>query len=236
MLRLALIIVLVAVTASAKHVKKGRPNYDIVENCYTENHPHIKCSVTEAGKYPTYHQLSGISSAEVKRILQRGNTLEKLCSEAGAYFGCLVDAIETASDECKEEYESQQITLEFFQNGVTFLDEVCDEDAIEIIRENLDCLYNSAVQTEIQKCRTPNIDKDCTNLGTAAHDECYEEKYQRNCDVDEVVSCVSEQVDDACAGEDAAQLMELLGNSFFEKFPICPDDKHVKNLLKFFKK
>jgi len=241
MLRLVLIIVLIAATCSAKHVKKVRRTQDTEENCYSSNHPNFQCGLFSPGSddYPVWRELSRTRNmTEAKRVLLAGDNLESLCSEARTYLDCMTTALDGASAKCKDVYESQQLTEDLLDNGVSFVNEICDDEVIDDIRSNLDCLWDEKIYLGLRKCKLPNIDKDCTYLGTEASyteiNACYEEKYFHNCDADDVVSCSSEVVTEEC-DEEAGQLVELIGNSFYDKFPICPGNKQLKTLLKFFK-
>jgi len=192
-------------------------------------------------EYPVWRAVGRARNlTDAKRVLLAEDNLETLCSEARSYVGCLSTALETAPEECDEEYRSQLLTNEYLDNIDDFLGEICNDYVLETIRSKLDCILNEVLLKDMHKCQVPNFDKDCSNLGPDARysgeiGECYEEKYRRNCDADEVVSCSAEKVEDAC-DEEAGQLVELIENSLYEKIPICPGEQHLKTLLKYFMK
>jgi hypothetical protein len=242
MLRLTLIIVLIAAICSAKHVKKVKRTQDVEENCWAESHPFVQCSIlaSRPDGYPVFRELTQARNmTESKRVLLAEGNLERICSEARTHLNCMIEALESSSVKCKEVYESQQMTEELFDNAVSFLNDICDDEVLEAIRRNLDCAWNLEVHSKVYKCIYPNSEKDCSKLGPeASHTdfyECFEEKHRRNCDADDIVSCASEAVANECDDDEAGQLVELLGNSYFDKFPACPDNRHLKSLLKFFK-
>jgi hypothetical protein len=242
MIRLTLIIVLIVAAASAKHVKKVRRTQDVEENCWTESHPFVQCSLLapSPNAYPVLRELIQTRNmTESKRVLLAEGNLESLCSEARANLHCMSNALESASVKCKKVFKDQKLTEELFHKAGSFLNDICDDEVLEAIRRNLDCVWDVEVYSKVNKCRFPNIEKDCTKLRTYSElSPCIGEKYRPNCDGDDVVSCASEAVAEDCHDEEAVQLVELIGNSYFDKFPVapaCPDNRHLKSLLKFFK-
>jgi len=245
MLRLTLIIVLVAVTASTKHVSKVRRQDDhIYQTCDYQIHPYEQCRPRDC-TYPVYLALEQVWRLEdVKRILLKEDNLEKLCSEAGALLRCAISAYDGSPAKCKQEYNRRYspLTREMLENGVTFLSDICDDDVIESIRSSLDCVLDEKLLQSTEKCFYPNMDRNCSGISyTDDYTEiraCYQSKYSKNCNADELVECASKKVTSAC-DEDAGELIKLLGDAFFEtvRFPVCPTDGiNLRTLLKFFKK
>jgi len=247
MLRLALIIVLIAVTASAKHVKKvKRINEDINESCYGEAHPSNQCRPRDC-TYPTVLVIErSRSTKDMKRILLHGDNLEKLCSEARKIINCIISAYGAISAECHEEYEKngQFLLKSVYDNGAAFWEKVCTDDVFESIRTNLGCITEEDLLKDVDSCQYPNRDRNCSGIDYRvdpdASNNCYREKYRKNCNVDQAISCSSKKVTTACS-EDAGDLIELLGNAFFKTLKVyyCPSQaggKEFRHLLKFFKK
>jgi len=243
MLRLALIFVLIAVTVSAKHVKqvKRQPDDNIWSRCHRDNHPIQKCLPQDC-TYPTFVALERVWRLDdIKKILLKNDNLEQLCSEAGAVLDCTLAAYEASTDECKQDYDKYINTGKLLNNGAAFLEELCDDDVIESIRNNLDCVLEEKLLNSADRCLYPNKDRNCSEISyTDNYEEsnaCYNEKYRKNCNVGEVVECASKKVTAEC-DEEAGELAELIGNAIFEtlEYPICPDYSHLKTFLSYFKK
>jgi len=247
MLRLTLVIVLVAATISAKHVKEvKRIHEDIRESCYDEKtHPFYSCHPRDC-TYPTLLALGRAGRPkDIKRVLLHGDNLEKLCSEAREIIPCVISAYDTISAECQEQYEkTDHFTQSLYDNGAAFLEIVCNDDVFESIRTNMDCIMEEDLVEDVNKCQYLNKDRNCSGFDYSddpdASNDCYREKYRKNCNVDQVISCSSKKVTAACS-EDAGDLIELLQGAFFKtiKAYYCPNQaggKEFKNLLKYFRK
>jgi len=242
MLRLTLIIVLIAATCSAKHVKKQAGSRErIWENCYGANNPFYQCHPRDC-TYPVWISLERVRSVEdFKAILIADGNLEKLCREAGAVLDCAINAFDDSPAECQEDYTRQYrpITRELLGNGEDFLSEICEDDIIESARSNLDCIMEENLLEDAYNCVYANRNINCSGLdyNTVEARECYRERSRRNCNADEVVECASRKVTAECDG-DAGTLVESLGDAYFNtlKAPVCPDYGEIKNLLKFIKK
>jgi len=243
MLRLTLIFVLIAVTASTKHVKqvKRQPDDNLWSRCYRENYPIYKCLPRDC-TYPTFVALERVWRVEdYKRILLKDDNLEQLCSEAGAVLDCTLAAYKASTDECKQDYNKHINIGKLLNNGAAFLEELCDDDVIESIRNNLDCILDEKLLHSADRCIFPNKDRNCSGISQSDnYDEinaCYQSRWRRTCNVDEVVECASKKVTAEC-DEEAGELTELIGNAIFEtlEYPICPDYSHLKTFLSYFKK
>lgn len=254
MLRLALVVLLVVATASARHghVKKTRRGADddrsSSTDCYLDNHPLTTCYIgRSSSEYPTVSSLGQAASPEeAKRLLKRAGVLENLCSEGKKYLTCVRDALKSASAECRQEYASQDLTTEANQKLLRFADLVCTAANIQTIRENVDCLINEQLYQTVALCRYQNPNHDCSHLTNSLNNspaqqqqliDCYEEKFRENCNAASVVQCASNAVSSTCTRE-AGNLVSQAGNVFFEGFPICPAGPRAtsKSLLNFFKK
>jgi len=241
-----LFVSLVVAGASAKHVKTARRNHEGQgprTTCYDRNHPVFKCSPENSENYPTILQLtSGLNETRTKQFLKGSNTLENLCSEVSELLDCVTSTIESASAECQREFASQDLTIDYVRKGSSFVRLLCTRSNIQKLRRNLDCLVSWALVNNASECARANPNHDCSqfysnfdrSIDYDAANACYEEKYRRNCDADEVVTCAGEVVGNEC-GEEARQLIEFAGNALYERVPICPEERKFKALLKFFK-
>jgi len=241
MLRLTLIIVLIAATCSAKHVKKQSDS--IWETCYGENNPFYQCLPRDC-TYPVWISLQQVRSVEdVKAILVAEGNLEKLCSEAGTVLDCIINAFDDSSSECQEDYERRYrpVTREILGNGDDFLREICEDDVLESSRSNLGCIMDEDLLRDASNCGymgATGRHRNCSGLDYDTEGrECYRERYRLNCNADEVVECASNKVDAECHG-DSGELVTLLGDAVFKtlKYPVCRDNGELKNLLKYIKK
>jgi len=241
MLRLTLVIVLIAAAASLKHVNKVKRNEDIWQKCYREKHPLYQCRPKDC-TFPVYIALERVWRLEdMKRVLLAEDNLEQLCREAGTLLDCVTTAFNGASAECKEHYKGEPLTEELLSNGVAFLEYICDPDVIENIRSNLDCIMEENLLEDAEKCLRPNMDKNCSGIHYTTDYSiiraCYDEKYRKNCNAEDVVDCASKKVAASC-DEDAGNLAELIGNAIFNtlQYPICPGGTDLQTILKYFKK
>jgi len=243
MLRLTVIIVLIAATASAKNVKqvKRQDDDDIWSRCHRGKQPIRQCLPQDC-TYPTFVALERVWRLEdFKKVLLKDDNLEQLCSEAGAVLDCTLAAYEASTDECKQDYDKYINMGKLLNNGAAFLEEICDDDVIESIRNNLDCILDQKLLNSADRCLYPNKDRNCSGINYDdnfdARSACWEQKYRKNCNVGEVVECASKKVTAEC-DEDAGELVELIGNAIFEtlEYPICPDYSHLKTFLSYFKK
>jgi hypothetical protein len=241
MLRLTLIIVLIAVAASLKHVNKVRRSEDIWEKCYRDNHPFRKCRPKDC-TFPVYIALERARVEDMKRVLSAEDNLEQLCRELETLLGCLTTGFNESPADCKEQYKIDiSLTEELLSNGVTFLRDVCDPEVIDRIRRNLDCVMEESVMRATSRCGRPNLDKNCSGIeytddNSAAISACYDEKYRRNCDVVGVIDCTSKKVAASC-NQDAGDIVEFLYDAFYNTlgYPMCPG-RNMKTLLEYFKK
>jgi hypothetical protein len=241
----ALTIALVVATASAgPEVDEGRPNRVRPDSCYGNNHPAVECFWLKPKDYPLMSRLAEPGDLmDRKDILQEEDALEDLCSETRSLADCITSSLESASEECLEAYERHQLTTEFVDKVSGFIESLCTEDAIEIFRENLDCIYDRDLYDRVRDCTFENPNLDCTHFDNNEYSseneeerrECYTDKFRKNCDPDEVISCAVENVETSC-GEKAGELMELAGNAFTERFPICPDERKFRSFMRLFKK
>jgi len=240
MLRLTLIIVLVAATASAKQVNKVRRNEDMPVNCYGPNHYFGQCRPRNCS-YPVYIALEREwKPNEIKRILLADDNLENFCREWQMILNCATTAYDQSPAECKELYNTEESAEEILDNAVIYLRDICDPDVIESFRRNLDCMIEENLAKEMDTCFHPNIDKNCS--GFSYNDDysdaraCWDEKFRKNCDANDVVDCVSKKVTAAC-NEEAGELAELFWTAKFKTldFPICRGRGGFKTLLKYFK-
>jgi len=180
----------------------------------------------------------------MRRVLSAEDNLEQLCRESGTLLSCITTAFNGTPAECKEHYKTSDefVTEEFLSKGVDFLREVCEPEVIDRIRRNLDCVMEDSVIGDTYKCRRPNIDKNCSEIeynddNSAVINACYDEKYRRNCDVDDVIDCATKKVTAAC-NRDAGELVEFLYNAFYNElqYPICSGPRNMRTLLNYFKK
>jgi hypothetical protein len=241
MLRLVLIVLLVAATALARHAgRKIKRTEDTLDTCYGRNHPSDQCP-TQSSEYPVWREIQRARDVvETKKILLSGDNLENLCDEAEQYLECFISALDSASDECKEEYKGQRLTLEQLDKAVSLRELVCDNETVKDIRNNLDCLIDANLFKHINTCSFPNIDMDCSQVESSeentARRDCYDEKFRETCDFEAILECTADQVILSC-GLDAGDLVVLIGNAYLERFYICRDgDSHIRSLLKFLRK
>lgn len=243
MFRLALTVVLIVAIVASRD-EEGAKRDRLHKACYGSNHPFLNCFYVKSADYTVLTRVySGTDDfAERKQILQEENALEDLCSDLRSLAGCLTDSLESATEECKEEYEYEILT-ERIANATSFLKVLCTEDFIEKVRRNLDCEFNEELLDDVVSCRYENPDHDCSQFETSeytqdneiARFQCYSEKYSLTCDVDKVVNCAAENVVAVC-GEEAGELVELAGYALFERFRLCPNERIPGSLLSFFKK
>jgi len=240
MLRLILIVVLIAATASARHaVKKVRRNQNVYETCYGKSSPFHQCEPNESD-YPAMVSLARtINLADAKRILLAGNTIEDLCDETRQSIDCFKNQLKRASPKCVQVYGLSSEKINDMSSLRTLL---CETEVIKAIRNNLDCILTMDMIKFGEKCLLPNIYVDCSQVESSeeytAKRECYSKKYRPDCNVETVLACGVTKVFHTC-GEDASDLVALIGNAVFERFPICPANRpyhHLAKMLKFFKK
>jgi len=238
----ALVVLLIVAAASAKHVSKVRRNHNLIDSCYGANHPADACTPVFQNYTVAIALDRARSTDAVKSALQAENALEDLCRATREFGGCVGNTLDRASEECRKEYASQLWSRDYVNKGLSFIEVVCEDDFIDGVRRNLDCFFDEELTTDLTECVYPNIAFNCSQLYNpetidyTAVTECYDKKFRKNCVADSVVECAAHAVQDACDDE-AGDLATQAGNAFFERFPICPDDdRHFRNLLKFFKK
>jgi len=248
MLRLALLVVLIVATTSARHVKKVRRDEIDSSICFGATHPGRQCTPTES-EYPLMTELGNARNFTTsKQILLRDGSLESLCEEGKNYFKCVVTALQSASADCQQLYEELgHINLNNVAKYQSIVEDLCEDNIVENAKENLDCILDSDLLHTIHlDCSYENPDHDCSELDDVsfedrdddfytARNECYDIKYRRNCNAHEVVQCASDKMDTAC-GHGAGDLIVDVGRAIFDKLPICPDYGEFRRMLKFFKK
>jgi hypothetical protein len=240
MLRPALLVVLLVATASAnKHAESVKRN-KFSNPCEGEISPWRECD-PEKFDNPVFSEIDRVRNAtQLKNILKRENSLESLCSLTETILECYATALEGLSEDCSKNYARQDLTTDNVNKGLALIEEFCTNNYFEKVRRNLDCLVDPELFQDNQFCYYPNLKHDCSQFQgysteeTRARNECYEVKYRRNCNVDEVASCVAEPVENKC-GEEAGELTELAAQKMLEIYPICRDNRFA-NLLKYFKK
>jgi len=242
MFRLLLVLVLVALTASEKHLKVERRNQDVWETCFGKNYPVSKCFLADASSYPV---LSGMRRTRgfdgIKRVLKAEGALKKLCDEVPRFLTCIGNTVKRAPEECQEKYKHYLWVDASLDKGLRLIEQLCTEENIEIAKRNLDCVVDECILQKLYPCSLKNPDHDCSHLETndygpnPARRECYDEMYRRNCDANAVVECAANKVSKACTAE-AGRLVTQAGNGFLDIQPICRDGEHkFRTLLKFFK-
>jgi len=245
MLRLTLIIVLIAATCSAQDDDEETWRLYIEQTCFGNRSPFVQCLWKNFGDYATFRRLGeeGVGFSEGKQILQEENVLENLCSEARSAINCIITGVYNVREECLEEYEKAELSIDKFEKISSYIELLCTDDVIEDIRENLDCMYDRKLIEDVNKCSFKNPDHDCSqfeNTADTSENErerhaCYEEQTRKTCDNAQVVNCAADKVDTKC-GKDAKDLTELAANALFEIFPLCSDDIPFRSLLKHFRK
>jgi phosphoribosylanthranilate isomerase len=183
-----------------------------------------------------------INLADAKRILLAGNTIEDLCDETRQSIDCFKNQLKRASPECVQLYANHDLSSEKINDISSLRTLLCETEVIKAIRNNLDCILTMDMVKFGEKCQLPNRDMDCSQVESSeeytARRECYSEKYSTDCNVETVLACGVTKVFNTC-GEDASDLVALIGNAVFERFPICPaggPHNHLAKMLKFFKK
>jgi hypothetical protein len=178
----------------------------------------------------------------MKRILLSGNTIEDLCDETRQTIDCFKNQLKRASPECVQHYATRDLSSEKLDDISSLRTLLCETEVIKAIRNNLDCILTMDMIKFGEKCLLPNIYVDCSQVESSeeytAKRECYSKKYRPDCNVETVLACGVTKVFHTC-GEDASDLVALIGNAVFERFPICPANRpyhHLAKMLKFFKK
>jgi len=263
MLRVVLLaIVLLVAVASARHGNgerdrqpdKGRhpdrerhhskDRHHDTERICREANPGQVCAPKSPDDYPTLSGFSGQRNlTDIKSFLLANNTLENLCNETGRLVDCAVDAVKKAPKECLEQFARYHLTSEDLNKYSTLHSILCTNVFIGKVRRNLDCIVNQTLIDRAQTCFFANFQKNCTDIvktnitivDEVAERECYEEKLRPSCDSESVVACAADQFGTACSQE-AAEVITVTGNSFFDRFPICRGNGSYHALLKFFKK
>jgi hypothetical protein len=243
MIRLVLIVVLIAATDSARNaaLKEVRRDATLYETCYGHN-PFQQCIPTESD-YPIIMSLQRARNlTEKKRILLSDNTIEDLCDEARQNIDCFISHAKKVSAECAKMYATQGLSSETFEKIGSLRTLICDKEVIKAIRDNLDCILTTDLTEYGEKCLRPNIDMNCSQFESSgdktALRKCYLEKFRPNCNLAEVLKCTANPVIETC-DEDAGDLVALIGNAYFERFPVCTANRpyhHLEKMLKFFKK
>jgi len=238
MLRLALIIVLIAATASAKHAKKEKRFNDVYESCYGRNSQLGQCRFTCFDTPITYSVVRSYRVNESKRILKIDDSFETMCSEVSDHLECKSDAIHNAPEICGPVYEVHHESED--NDKASSLHELfCRPDNIKKAKAYLECVADEDLINKVDRCRYANPGHNCTRFDgryDPAEDEersaCYDELYRRNCEINEAVRCVKETVAAKC-GDDSGTFVASAVKAFLEKFPLCPGDGPYK--LNFFK-
>lgn len=244
MLRLSVLVLLlvVVVTSSARRVEKVRRQNDVWETCFEKDHPLLKCVHLKMSDYEVIGKLSRARSPQdAKRIILEEDALTNLCSEATDMLNCASTTLQRASEECQDAYADQELTVEHLAKVSSFLRLLCTPENIRKAEDNLDCMVDGYLIQDIGKCSRVNPDHDCSEFNDSddftARQACYQEKYRQNCDSRAVISCAKSKAADACTQE-AGDLVELAGNAFYERFPLCSGNSvnQFNSLLKYFKK
>jgi len=245
--RLALVIVLVVATASAKHVKKERRNHeDSWKLCYGRNHPISQCTMVKAVDSPV---IAGLFRAgfieDYREILLAEGAIESLCNEGTTFFSCINRELKKASPECRSEYANQDISTELVNKALSLVALLCTPENIQIATRNVDCVVNENLLYNVSDCALRNPDHDCSylkngNYSSEEENACYNKLFRRNCNAEQVVQCAANKVRQACTAE-AGRFVALAGNAFFERFDICrrrdsDREGNFGSLVKFFKK
>jgi len=242
MYRLVLVLVLVAVTTSERHLTVERSTEDDWDTCYGKNDPIPQCYWTDASSYPTISDLIRARGYQgIKRVVMGEGALEKLCGEGQRIGRCISNAIRRAPDRCQKDYAVRHLTSDNIDKAVALIQKLCTKENLEIATRHLDCVVDECILQKLYPCSLKNPDHDCSHLEdndygpNSARRECYDEMYRRNCDAADVVECAANKVSKACTAE-VGPLVEQIGNGVFDIIPICRDGEHkLRTLLKFFK-
>jgi len=195
MFRFALVIFLVAaaVSTSGKHVKKTRR-----EVCSWSGNPYYQCFLGNVDDYPTLFPLQRTSNmTDAKKILKEHHSFENLCSESTRLYNCLSSAVDTLSEECREEFQDDKPK---YEKTLSYIAQLCTEDNIAIARENLDCLTNEDRLADMR--------------------DCFLKDWNIDCSTDEVIECIVEKVAKPC-GEGAERPTTIIARLYFLEVPLC---------------
>jgi hypothetical protein len=118
--------------------------------------------------YPTTRDLFTFSSFEdLKTKLKARNAFENICSEARQFIGCFTGELQRASAKCREEFASQQWSLEYFNKTSTLVDLACTPQNIQIAKDSVDCVLEQRVLSELSLCSLKDPKKDCSQAGSS---------------------------------------------------------------------
>jgi len=251
---LVLFTVLIAVaTASARYASKKRGSGDDVQACYEpDTHPLFSCAPGPSTNYPFLNQLGQVRDFnDFKRVLGGNGALQSLCNEGGLILKCVLRHLVTAPEQCKQEYDSQDLTVQRVELFTKFRDDLCIPDTIRKAQSSVGCLVDETLIAEAQQCSLANPGLDCSEfeqttggfetLNHEAIAECRAAQNRRICDREVIVPCMKSVAIARC-NQEAGEVLETIGEAFFNRFSSflpCEDNtsqfRKLKHLLKYFK-